>query len=137
MRSEINPTITLSATPKGNGYQATVTFPDGVSMSSAETYPTVAEAMTAAARKLLDMSDRLTALGDTVPAIRRTTLRAAIGHRSLKHFDNRRRANTEKRFWGEGLPPGRRRRRRHTPFCRRSPQRPPRGRVRTKFPVTG
>jgi hypothetical protein len=29
------PTITLSATPKGNGYQATVTFSDGVSMSSA------------------------------------------------------------------------------------------------------
>jgi hypothetical protein len=25
------PTITLSATPKGNGYQATVTFPDGLS----------------------------------------------------------------------------------------------------------
>lgn len=48
------PTITLSATPKGNGYQATVTFPDdGVSISSAETYPTIAEAMTAAAMKLL------------------------------------------------------------------------------------
>jgi hypothetical protein len=41
------PTITLSATPKGNGYQATVTFPDdGVSISSAEIYPTIAEAMT-------------------------------------------------------------------------------------------
>ena len=39
------PTITLSATPKGNGYQATVTFSDGVSMSSAETYPTIAEAI--------------------------------------------------------------------------------------------
>jgi len=56
------PTITLSATPKGNGYQATVTFPDGVSMSSAETYPTIAEAMTAAALKLLDMPERLEAL---------------------------------------------------------------------------
>jgi hypothetical protein len=56
------PTITLSATPKGNGYQATVTFSDGVSMSSAETYPTIAEAMTAAALKLLDMRDRLEAL---------------------------------------------------------------------------
>jgi hypothetical protein len=52
-------TIQLSATPKGNGYQATVTFPDGVSISSEETYPTIAEAITAAAMKLLDMSDRL------------------------------------------------------------------------------
>jgi len=31
------PTIQLSATPKGNGYQATVTLPDGVSITSAET----------------------------------------------------------------------------------------------------
>ena len=30
-------TITLSTTPKGNGYQATVTYPNGVSISSAET----------------------------------------------------------------------------------------------------
>ena len=52
-------TITLSATPKGNGYQATVTFSDGVSISSAETYATIAEAMTAAALKLLDMPERL------------------------------------------------------------------------------
>ncbi len=58
-------TITLSATPKGNGYQATVTFPDGVSMSSAETYPTIAEALTAAALKMLDMPDRLEALDRT------------------------------------------------------------------------
>ncbi|MGA3881975.1 hypothetical protein ACPCYY_19210, partial [Bacillus pumilus] len=54
--------IQLSATPQGNGYQATVTFPDGVSLSSAETYPTIAEAIAAAARKLLDMPDRLEAL---------------------------------------------------------------------------
>jgi hypothetical protein len=40
--------IQLSAAPKGNGYQATVTFPDGVSISSAETHPTIAEEMTAA-----------------------------------------------------------------------------------------
>lgn len=52
-------TITLSATPKGNGYQATVTFSDGVSISSAEIYPTIAEAMTAAALKLLDMPECL------------------------------------------------------------------------------
>lgn len=56
------PTITLSATPEGNGYQATVTFSEGVSMSSAETYPTIAEAMTAAALKLLVMPERLEAL---------------------------------------------------------------------------
>ncbi|EFI52995.1 hypothetical protein [Afipia sp. 1NLS2] len=55
-------TVTLSATPKGNGYQATVTFPDGVSISSAETYPSIAEAITAAALKLLDMPHRLQAL---------------------------------------------------------------------------
>ena len=54
--------IQLSATPKGNGYQATVTFADGVSMSSEETYPTIAEAITAAAIKLLDMPERLAAL---------------------------------------------------------------------------
>lgn len=54
--------ITLSATPRGNGFQATVTFPDGVAMSSAETYPAIAEALTAAALKMLDMPDRLEAL---------------------------------------------------------------------------
>lgn len=41
------------------GYQATVIFPDGVSLSSEETYPTIAEALAAAAIKLLDMSERL------------------------------------------------------------------------------
>jgi hypothetical protein len=30
--------------PKGNGHQATVPFPDGVSINSEETYPTIAEA---------------------------------------------------------------------------------------------
>jgi hypothetical protein len=58
-------TITLSATPKGNGCQATVSFPNGVSMSSAETYPTIAEALTAAALQMLDMPDRLEALDRT------------------------------------------------------------------------
>lgn len=62
-------TITLSTTPKGNGYQVTVTLPDGVSMSSAETYPTIAEAMTAAARKLLDMPKRLEALDRSEPPV--------------------------------------------------------------------
>jgi hypothetical protein len=51
--------VTLSATPKGNGFQATVVFPGGVSINSAETYPTIAEAISAAAVKLLDMPDRL------------------------------------------------------------------------------
>ncbi len=55
-------TINLSATPKGNGYQATVTLPDGTSISSAETYPSIAEAITAAAMKLLAMPERLVAL---------------------------------------------------------------------------
>lgn len=55
-------TITLSATPTGNGYQATVTFPDGVSISSEETYPTIAEAITAAAIKLMNMPERLATL---------------------------------------------------------------------------
>ena len=32
------------ATPKGNGYQATVSFPDGVFFNSAESYPTIREA---------------------------------------------------------------------------------------------
>jgi hypothetical protein len=56
------PAIQLSARPKGNGYQATVTFPDGVSISSDETYPTIGEAIAAAAVKLLDMPDRLARL---------------------------------------------------------------------------
>lgn len=57
--------VTLSATPKGNGYQATVIFPGegaipgGVVISSAETYPTIAEAISAAALKLLEMPDHL------------------------------------------------------------------------------
>jgi hypothetical protein len=38
-------TITLSATRKGNGNQATVTLPDGYSISSGETYPSIAEAV--------------------------------------------------------------------------------------------
>lgn len=51
--------VTLSATPKGNGFQATVNFSNGVAISSSESYPTQAEAITAAALKLLDLPDRL------------------------------------------------------------------------------
>ncbi|HUD92327.1 hypothetical protein [Sphingobium sp.] len=54
--------VTLSATPKGNGYQATVTFMGGPAMSSVETYPTIAEAIASAALKLLGMPERLHAL---------------------------------------------------------------------------
>ncbi|KQZ31366.1 hypothetical protein [Caulobacter sp. Root1472] len=56
--------VRLSATPKGNGYQATITFPDGASISSAEAFPSIPEAIAAAALKLLDMPERIEALGD-------------------------------------------------------------------------
>ncbi|MGE0774909.1 MAG: hypothetical protein AB7L36_07725 [Sphingomonadaceae bacterium] len=54
--------VTLSATPKGNGFQATVSYDGWVSISSAETYPTMAEAISAAGIKMLDMPERLEAM---------------------------------------------------------------------------
>ena len=45
-----------------DGYQATVTVPNGVSMSSTEIYLTTTEAMTAAAMKPLDIPKRPEAL---------------------------------------------------------------------------
>lgn len=51
--------VTLSATPKGNGFQATVNFSNEVAISSSESYPTKAEAITAAALKLLELPGRL------------------------------------------------------------------------------
>ena len=54
--------VTMSATPKGNGFQATVSYDGWVSISSAETYPTMAEAISAAAIKMLDMPERLEAM---------------------------------------------------------------------------
>jgi len=51
--------VTLSDTPEGNGFQATVTYSNGVTMSSAETFPTKAEAITAAAIRMLAMPERL------------------------------------------------------------------------------
>ena len=57
--------IKLSATPKGNGYQAIIVLPDGVSISSARCYPTIAEAIAADAMKLLAMPERLEALDAT------------------------------------------------------------------------
>ena len=51
--------VTLSATPMGNGFQATITYSNGVGISLAQSYPTKAEAIAAAALKLLAMPDRL------------------------------------------------------------------------------
>jgi hypothetical protein len=45
--------------PSGNGFQATIRFDGTVSISSAETYPSISEANTAAATKLLNMPDRI------------------------------------------------------------------------------
>jgi hypothetical protein len=54
--------ITLSAIPKGNGYQGTITYSYGLSISTAETFPTIAEAISAAAIKMLEMPERLEAI---------------------------------------------------------------------------
>lgn len=56
--------IRLTATPKGNGFQATITFSNGVSISSAEAFPSEAEAILAAAEKLLQMPDRVQRFAD-------------------------------------------------------------------------
>lgn len=81
--------VVLSATPRGNGYQATVTFPASVSISSAETYPTIAEAITAAAQKLLSMPDRIIELEPKPARLDHgeremgSSFRAALGARDL------------------------------------------------------
>ena len=59
--------VTLSATPKGNGFQATVSFDGFVTMSSEQTYSTISEAITAAAVKLLNMPERVAALDPDHP----------------------------------------------------------------------
>lgn len=51
--------VRLTATPKGNGFEATITLSNGVSINSAEAFPSEAEAILAAAEKLLQMPDRL------------------------------------------------------------------------------
>lgn len=56
--------IRLTATPKGNGFQATITFSNGVAISSAEAFPSEAEAMLAGAQKLLEMPERVQRLVD-------------------------------------------------------------------------
>lgn len=60
--------VTLSALPSGNGFQATVSYSSGVSMASAETWSSEAEALAAAARKMLAMPERLQRLDATKPA---------------------------------------------------------------------
>ena len=50
--------IALSAAPTGKGYQRTITYSCAVSISSAETFPTIAEAISAAAIKMLEMPER-------------------------------------------------------------------------------
>jgi hypothetical protein len=54
--------VTLEATPQGNGFQATINYDGWVSISSAETYPTKAEAISAAAINMLQMPKRLKAI---------------------------------------------------------------------------
>ena len=61
--------VILSATPNGNGFQASVAFSHGVSMSSAETFPTRSEVITAAALKLLDMPERIERLDIEDPVL--------------------------------------------------------------------
>ena len=51
--------VTLSASPKGNGFQATIAYSNGIAISSAEAFPTESEAISAAALKLLEMPERL------------------------------------------------------------------------------
>lgn len=54
--------VTLSATPSSNGYLATVSYDGWVEINSAETYPTIAEAITAAAIKMPGVPKRLEAM---------------------------------------------------------------------------
>jgi hypothetical protein len=51
--------ITLSAAPRGSDYQQAIIYCYGVSKSSAGQSPTLAEAISAAAIKLLEMPERL------------------------------------------------------------------------------
>jgi hypothetical protein len=54
--------VILSATPSGNGHQATISYGGWVVINSAETYLTIAEAISAAAIRMLDMPERLEAM---------------------------------------------------------------------------
>ncbi len=56
--------LQLGATPKGNGFQALITYPDGVSVSSAEAFPSAGNAILMTAGKLLAMPERLEKAND-------------------------------------------------------------------------
>ena len=56
--------VRLGARRQGNGFQATVAYSNGVSISSAESFPSIAEAISAAALKLMAMPERLDALNE-------------------------------------------------------------------------
>lgn len=49
----------LKCNTEGQRLSGTITYSYGVSISSAETYPTIAEAISAAAIKMLEMPERL------------------------------------------------------------------------------
>lgn len=56
--------LQLGATPKGNGFQALITYPDGVSVSSAEAFPSAENAILMTVGKLLAMPERLEKAND-------------------------------------------------------------------------
>jgi len=51
--------ITLSAAPRGSDYQQAISYSYGVSICSAQTFPTLMEAISAAAIKMFEMPERL------------------------------------------------------------------------------
>jgi hypothetical protein len=56
--------VRLTATLKRNGYQATSPFPTASRSTRRKPFPSIPEAIRAAALKLMDMHDRIEALGD-------------------------------------------------------------------------
>lgn len=59
--------IAFSAAPTGNGYQGTITCSRDVSVSSAATFPTLVEAITAAAIKMLELPRGTEKIDRSVP----------------------------------------------------------------------
>ena len=60
--------IAPSAAPRGHGYQVTIAYSRAVSISSAETFPTLVEAITASAIKMLELPGRTEKIDRSVPA---------------------------------------------------------------------
>ncbi len=60
--------IAPSAAPGGHGYQVTIAYSRAVSIGSAETFPTLVEAITAAAIKMLELPGRTEKIDRSVPA---------------------------------------------------------------------